>query len=409
MKYFRNTELAKLYHVSEKSVRNWIQASLDGKHNIQLYEEKGKSYVANTSRNTALIEQLVQKGKKYKNTRGFKAISPKKEFYETYSRKQILDIISHLTIHCEIPREYGYFDGGADAWNQFTSRLSREEGANVLTRTIDLFDMAADNIDKLLSGHQKVNVIDLGPGNGLPVRPVLERLQAQGRLWRYVAVDVSQDMLNILTKNIRTWFGDTIEVETHLRDLNYERFDDLFADDFEDDGSVAVNLVFFLGGTLSNFRSPRQVLQTINNSLGLHDLLVYTGYLDTARTRRYFDFSGPGLQLKVPPKNRIALDLLNIDESLYEVEQVFNEEQRARTISIRPTVDLLIRFELPGGGRRSIELRKDEPILLWRHRHYSALDIISLFDENGLDLMQATKSKEQDYILLLTKIKTSGQ
>src|ERR1044072_5333369 len=123
MKYFRHTELAKLYHISEKSVRNWIQASVEGRLDLHLYEENGRQYVANTSKNTATIEQLVQKGKKYKNTRGTKTITPKDSFYKNYNRKQILDIISNLTIHHELLQQYCYVNSGAEYWDTYANRL----------------------------------------------------------------------------------------------------------------------------------------------------------------------------------------------------------------------------------------------------------------------------------------------
>jgi uncharacterized SAM-dependent methyltransferase len=271
---------------------------------------------------------------------------------------------------------------------------------NILTRTVELLDLAQNNIDQFLDGRQKINVVDLGPGNGLPVRPMLERLLKQGRLNRYIAIDISQDMLDILEKNIRDWFGDSVRFESHVRDVSYERFDDLLADDLAND--MVANVVLFLGGTLANFRAPRQVLYAINNSLGPNDLLLYSGYLDTPKTRRYFDFHTGGR--KLPVQSWLILNFLNVDDSLYDVEQLFNEAQWQRSISARPVVDLSITFDLPKGNR-SIELRKNEPVLLWRHRHYSLTDFINLFNETEFDILQATKSKDQEYFLLISKIK----
>lgn len=400
MKYFKNTELAKLYNVSEKSVRNWVQAAREDKLDLQLHENKSKHYIANTSKNTLLIEKLVERGKKYKNTRGIKRLSPKGSFYELYSPKQILDIISSLTIHGETPLQYTYVDGGAEDWDTYAHRLLDEQTPNVLNRSIDLLEITKDSIDRLLQDYDKVNVVDLGPGNGLPIRPTLERLLKQGRLNRYIPVDISQDMLSILEKNIREWFGDSVEFEPHLRDISYERFNDFPANDFTD--RKTVNVVFFMGGTLANFRSPSQVLQVINNSLGLNDVFVYSGYLDTPKTRRYFDYYTE--DRKVPVQDGLILDFLNIDESLYEVKQIFDEKKRARSISIRPRVDLSIKFNL-ANGTRTVELRKDEPILIWRHWHKTMVETINLFDENDFDLKQVTKSLDQNYLLLVSKIK----
>ena len=400
MKYFKNTELAKLYHVSEKSVRNWIDAAQNGKVDLQLFEHKGKYFVANTSKNTAIIEKLVERGKKYKNTRGHKNVEPREEFYKIFSPKQILDIISNLTIHHETPLQYTYVNGGAEDWNEYASKLYAEGSPNLLNQTIELLDVTAGKIDQLLQGYKKVNVVDLGSGNGLPVRSTLQRLLDEGRLGRYIPVDISQDMLKILGENIKEWFGDSVQFEPHIRDVSYERFNDILA--LEDNETV--NLVFFLGGTLANFRSPEQVLLAINNSLGLNDILVHNSYLDTPKTRLYFDNRS---DRKTQIQDGLILDFLNIDESYYDVEQIFDEWKRARSISIRPKVDLTIRFTLPH-GERIVELHKNEPILIWRHWHKTAIELMQQFDQAGFDIIQSTKSPDGQYILLTCKIKTDS-
>jgi uncharacterized SAM-dependent methyltransferase len=400
VKYFKNTELAKIYNVSEKSVRNWVQATQEGKLALELHTGKNRVYVANTTKNTALIEQLVKKGKKYKNTRGAKTITPKKIFYELYEPKQILDIISSFTIHHESPLQYTYVNGGAEDWDRYAHRLIDEQEPNILTRTTEFLELNAGAIDSQLNGHKKINVVDLGPGNGLPVRALLERLLKEGRLNRYIAIDISQDMLDILEQNIKRWFGGKIRYEGYTRDISYERFNDILDGELADESTA--NLVLFLGGTLANFRAPDQILQTINNSLGLNDLLIYTGYLDTPKTRRYFDYyTSDG---KLPIQDGLIVNLLNIDESLYDVQLQFDEVERARSISIRPRVDLSIKVDLANGVRQ-LNLLKEESILIWRHRHYTGKDLIRLFDRNGLNFLHASKSPEQNYFLLISKIK----
>lgn len=401
MKYFRNTELAKIYNVSEKSVRNWIQAAREGKLDFELYEKNGKFWIANVTKNTAQIEQLVMKGKKFKNQRGRKTIIPTKQFYEMYDHKQILDIISNLTIHKETPLQYTYVDGGAVDWDKYSERLLKEQNSNILNSTLAILNDTAATFDVLLESYEKVNVVDIGPGNGLPIRSTLERLSREGRLNRYIPIDISTDMLKILDGNIHKWFGNTINYEPHVKDISHERFNDILAGDVID--KKTANIVFLLGGTLANFRSPSQVLQVINDSMGLNDLFVYSGYLDTPQTRRYFDYYTSN-ERKVPVQDGIILDFLNIDESLYDVEQLFDKQRRARTIRIIPRIDLEIKFKLEN-GTKAVELVKNEPILIWRHWHKTTTEIISILDENGFDLMQATKSKDNQYLVAVTKIK----
>jgi uncharacterized SAM-dependent methyltransferase len=407
LKYFKNTELAKLYNISEKSVRNWIEAAQEGKLELQLYEEKGRTYVANVSRNTQIIEELAQKGKKYRNSRGFKTICPSERFYEVFNSKQLFDIISCLSVHRELPLKYSYVDAGASYWDKYAERLLEEEAPSTLTNTIDLLQLNLDTLDLLIDGHKRVNIIDLGPGNGLPIKQLLAHLLKRDKLNRYVALDISKDMLNIAERHIKEWFGGEVAFEGYIRDLEYERFDDLFAKDYVgDEANVPLNIVLFLGDTLGNLRSPNLALQAINNSLGLNDLLVYCTKLDTPNSRRYFDFHIVPENQKLTPRHKLILDLLNIDESLYDVEQKFDEKREARLISIRLKVALSINFTFANSARR-VELNKGDSILLWRYWHRDAIDVIKQFDQNAFNLLHATKSKNQEYILLVSKIKNA--
>jgi hypothetical protein len=405
MKYFKNIELAKLYNVSEKSVRNWIESAQANKLDLQLEEVNGRFYVANTSKNAQQIEKLVEKGKKFKNTRGFRVISPGEKFYETYSQEQILDIISNLSIYHEIPTMYSYADGGAKYWDEYAKRLIDEEAPNLLTKTIELLEMNAEYLDRLTQEHKRINVVDLGPGNGLPIRPTLARLLKQGKLNRYIALDGSKEMLHILEQNIAEWFDGAVSFEGHVRDFSNERFHDLFAyDQIDEEGNAPVNLVFLLGGTLNNFRSPSLALQTINASLGLNDVVIYVSHLDTPSTRRYFDFTTTYSSQK-GGRSELPLEFLGIDESMFTREQTFDEKNKARLGRIYPKVDLSIKLQ-SGKGTQYIELRKNEPILLWRHWHKNAIEFITQFDQCGFDIAEAAKSIDGQYLLLISKIKT---
>lgn len=407
MKYFKNTELAKLYHISEKSVRNWIESAEAGKLELELYREGERLCIANTSKNTFQIEQLVQKGKKYKNHRGFKTTRPTTQFYKLYGSKEIADIVSNIDIHREIPHQYSYFNGGAEHWDLYSKKLLEDPAGNPLTKTIELLSLTTPYIDTLISEYKTVNVIDLGIGNSMPVRPLLQHLLDKNVLGRYVGIDTSKDMLTIADRNVHDWFGDRVAYEGHVRDIVYDRFDDLLlSDSLGGPAPSAVNLVLFLGATILNFRDPSYALRTINSSLGKNDLMFLSLKLDSERARRYFDFSakgGGGKSLDL--KEKAILDLLNIDESLYDVEQLFDQEKMEREILVRFKVALSMEFQV-GDGQRVIDLHKGESIVLWRAKHQSGLETIEQLNRTGFDLMQATKSRDQEHLLIISKIKS---
>jgi uncharacterized SAM-dependent methyltransferase len=405
MKYFRNTELAKLYNISEKTVRNWIEATQQGKLSFQLHEEKGKHYIVNISKNTLLIEQLVAKGKKYKNTRGYKVIQPRPDFYELFDSKEIFNIMSDLDIHHEVSLEYSYFDGGAKIWDGYVRKLAKEDSVNILSSTISLLSLNMDYIDGLLQDGDRINIIDIGPGNAYPVRKFLEYFVQQGKLGRYIGIDASRDMLNIAKRNLSGWFGDSIPIETYVRDITYERFGDLLAKDSFSKNGIVKNVVLFLGSTLSNFRDPQQPLTTIRDSMGKDDLLILSKQLDTQQSRRYFDYyTEDGIVFGMPPKSKFVIDLFNIDESLYDIEPYFDEVSMERRLQVRLRVDLSIEFTLEG-RQKMLSFNKGDVILLWRHAHQDALHTLTQFDRNGFNLLQATTTRNQEYLLAVFKVK----
>lgn len=400
MKYFKNTELAKLYHVSEKSVRNWIESAQAGKLDLQLFEKNDKNYIANTSKNTGLVEDLVEKGKKFKNSRGYKLIQPTDRFYKLYDTKQVLDIISNMDNYAEIPLQYCYFDGGAKQWDSYTQHLSKETSTNPLSNTWELLELSWPYLDMLLAKSSRVNVVDIGVGNALPVRHVLQHLVDCGRLNRYIGIDISSEMLATAEKNIDSWFDGKIKFEGYVKDFSHDRFDDLLVKDQFDNSESVINVVFFLGGTLNNLREPDQALKTIHDGLSKKDVLLLSKKLDTLRSRMHFDVAGPGGMAIT-----LVLELLNIDRSYYEIEQVFDEDKMAREVKARLKIAIALEFNLDG-QKRTVEFNKDDSILLWRARHQGVLGALDQLHDNGFEMLSATRSKDQDYLLTISKIKT---
>jgi uncharacterized SAM-dependent methyltransferase len=396
VKYYKNTELAKIYSVSEKTVRNWVDSAYAHKLDLELQEVNGKFYVANTSKNNAAVEQLVQKGKKYKNSRGLKTVQPLPQFYSLYNPKQILDIISNIDIYREIPLQYNYFNSGATKWDEYIKTQP-----NSLTNTIELVNLNQDYIDQLLSDYAKVNIIDIGVGNGMPVKELVSHFLETDKLKRYIAIDISKELVNIAEENFRQWFGNKVNFEGYIRDIDHERFDDLLVTESFDnqDGKVA-NLVLFFGGTISNFRQPSHPLTTIHDSMGRNDFLIFTKKLDSEKSRRYFDFAG-NTSMAID----LVLDHLNISKDAYTIEQFFDEKRMARQVQAKLNIALSIEFELEGRSR-VVDLQKGESLLLLRVQHQNTMDTLTQFDSNGFELVQASRSQDQDYLLLMTRIKT---
>lgn len=404
MRYFKSQEIQDTYHVSKTTVHNWITSARQGKLNLKLHKENDKTYIANDPQNILLLEDLAMLGKKKRNTRYHKTVTPSSDFYQLYSPKQVLDIISNLNIHHEIPRQYNFIGDGASNWDKHVKRLVAEGVPNLLSSTIDLLKSNFDSIDLLLEDYELVNVIDIGPGNGLPVRDLLARLLKQGKIHRYIAIDISPEMLQITRQNLEEWFGSQLKFEGYVRDITHERFDDLIVGDMlSDQADNTLNLALLLGATPMNFRSPTDTLKVICNSLSENDLLIYTDRPDSEIERKWFEFSpNPGSRI-LSPNHRYIFDLLNIDPSFYEVEMGFDEQKRVRFIRTRLNTALTINFEFEK-GKRKVNFDKGDTILLWRVWHMTALEIISDFERSGLTLLQSSLTKNRQYLLTISGV-----
>jgi len=406
MRYFKNIELSKKYHISLGTVRNWIEAAKQDKLGLELFFVDDKCYVANTPGNTAIIEELVEEGKKYRNSKVAKTVTPKTEFYNLYNQAQIYDIVRNLEIHHEIPRQYNYFDGGAGNWDEHAQRLAAEDEPNLLNRTIELLDENRRYIDKRLEKFNRINVIDIGPGNALPVKALLAHLLESGKLGRYIALDISEEMLHIAERNIKEWFDNKVVFEGYVLDINYERFANHVAEDYlHYGGHDTMNLVLFLGGTPDNFREPNDTFSTIRHSMNRNDLLIYTTKLETEEMRpEWFNFNPEQNSAVLAPNHRFIFDLLNIDESFYDVEMGFDSLLGQRYVRVRLKVALTIKFAFDV-GEYLLEMDKGETILLWRVWKLTARDVELQHERNDLNILHSSKSDDNQYVLMMSRVK----
>jgi len=402
MPYFKHSELARKYHVSLKTVYNWIEGAKQGKINLALMEQDGRTHIADTQSNVVVLRQLAEEGKKYRNVRFHKVITPKPEFYEQYNRKQILDIITSLKTHGEIPRQYGYFAEGAQGWDRQMHRdMKAPRLGNLLKGTQELIHTNLEALDRLIEDYNQVNVVDIGPGNAMPVRELLEHLVERNLLHRYIAIDLSEEMLRIAEDNIKEWFGGAVPFEGHVRDFSYERFNDVLVDDMlSREADQTLNLMLFLGHTAANFRAFSDPFRIINGSMDAHSLLICSDKPDTDTSRTYFQFNPTPESTALSPSHRFVPEMLNITEELYRVEMGFDEKRLMRYVRIRLNTAITIRFKFDDSVR-DVNLEKDSTILLLRVWHKSTLGIIDEAQRAGFTLLQSSLTKDRNYLLTI--------
>lgn len=408
MRYFSNSELVDLYDVSDKAVRNWIEAASQHRLSLELYEHKGKSYIADTVRNVSILEELAEKGKKFRNKRTHRDVHPTDEFYKTYAPNQILDIVNNLSKYSELPNSYLYFGKGAEYWGAYLEKLLEAGSGNTLTNTIDTIQLNAGYIKRLLEPYKKVNIVNICIGNCASIQGIIEEIRKVNKLGRIIAIDLSQDMINISEKKLASHFGGDIVLEGYLRDVSHQRFNDILDPNAFGDQKHTVNLCFFLAGPIVNFREPDQALHVIRDSMSKNDLLITTLKRDIPEARRFFDFNLDNDRRLLSAYNRTLLDLLNIKEELYEFEQSYDPSKKLRSMKIYPKYSLTLYFTLEG-KETIVELKKGQPVMLWRAWHHSDQEIANRFRKNGFEIVQTSQSPDERLNFLITKVSTLNQ
>lgn len=336
---------------------------------------------------------------------------PREEFYKLFAPDQVLDIARNLEIYKEIPMEYSYFGKGAGLWDAYATRLYYDRAPNAINTTASLISDNMPYLNFLLSDFDKINVIDITVGNGLPVKDLIARLLKDKKIHRYVAIDKSADMLQIISKNFNAWFGDGVNFEATIKDINYERFRDITSKRLAR-SSRDINLVLYLGGTSHNFRDMRDSFRTIHESMCAEDLLIHTLKLDTSNSRKYFDFSPEPSVSKLPPRHGLVLDLMEItslklvgvSDGLYEVERDYDEELGQRYIRVRLLYDIVIHFKI-GNDTHHVHLKKGEAIQLLRMWHQNYRDVLDLLDSTGFKTLHFSHTDNQEYLLTISRIK----
>lgn len=408
MKYFKNAELVRLYNVSDKAVRNWVDNTIKGKLSLDLYYHDNKPYVADTLVNSRILEELVQRGRKFRNHRSHRTIQPKEGFFDLYRRQHVIDIIRNLDAQRELPVAYAYFGVGAETWDKYLHKLYSADKGNLLTNTIEALELNYSYLESLFSGYENINIVNLCIGNSLAIKELVKHVKATGKLRRLIAIDISEDMLKISSKNVASWFDEPV-METYQRDLSYQRFDDILTlNSFGANASKTLNLISFVAGPIVNFKDPDQPLHTIRNSMGKDDLLITTLKRDTEQTRKFFDFNIESDKGLLSTHDKMLLDLLNIDEALYEVEQLFDESKKLRFVQVRLKLDVSIVFNIKD-YEKTIHFKKGESILIWRSWQHSDQDIFERFNRTGFEVLQFSRSRDQQLNLLISKIKTAAR
>lgn len=133
------------------------------------------------------------------------------------------------------------------------------------------FEILSQQSDRILQqlpfANQEFNIVEFGCGDGMKTRHLLATFMAKGANFTYIPIDISQEAIDTLEKNVRAVLPD-IDMQPQTGDY-FEILNGLAQ-------NSKPNLFLFLGGNIGNYRHEEAVSLLKKFNAGMHkgDMLL---------------------------------------------------------------------------------------------------------------------------------------
>ncbi|MEM1312321.1 MAG: L-histidine N(alpha)-methyltransferase [Patescibacteria group bacterium] len=350
MNFFKNVEIASKYNISQATVVKWIQDSNSNKNNLQLITYNKKLRVIDNEHNHAELTRLSLEGQKFRTTSSFIKTQPHPDFYKIFDIEEQIEIINDLRYRKEVNLKFYYKNGGAQMWDEDY----KTSGSEMLTAAQSMLNISIDDLS-YLTQNKRINLIDMGCGNGHHAKILIDQFQ----LSKYIAIDISNEMLELCKNNILSW-QPQLDFSKYVCDIESSRFGKIFLDNHDKD---ILNLVLFIGGTICNTNDRVRILKNFASGLLADDVLVFNYSLDSVKSRSEFNLARIGEE---GVARAWIITTLGIDVENCEVEVAFDPVEKCKIKSLILDKDYNISFQL-NGKVEEVNLKKGEKITRWKH------------------------------------------
>jgi len=306
------------------------------------------------------------------------------------TRKQEFELVTSIKGRGEIPLKFAYLGDGAKNWDSVAKHRSAGEGINT-TEAILLKKKIKTFLDSYKTD-KKINVIDIGCGNGIPVYPILEELEKQDIDYKYVPIDISKELLDLAIKNVKLKFKNA-DCESFQLDFELGNFSDIVYELKKDD---SVNLLLFLGSTLGNHSDRSRVLTNFRDSMTSDDFMIIGVELTNISKinkiiPHYSEKINGDFLYSIPEKMGI-----NRKDTIYDVS--WNDKLNRIEVKMILKNDINVKI-----GSEKFKLEKDEQILIGISAKFTEWTITKLFSDVGFRTELLTTTEDRGYIFSIVQ------
>ncbi|MBD2607282.1 L-histidine N(alpha)-methyltransferase [Scytonema hofmannii FACHB-248] len=328
---------------------------------------------------------------------------PSSEFYSIFSEEEIEGIIHALEVRREIPLKYSYKGRGAKIWNDFYRKYIIPKWYRTSSLEIDLLKKNFEYINGNYQKCEKVNIIDVGSGNSYPVKEFVGRLSKLGKINKYIALDISEQLLKLSQQNFQNWFP-LIEFISHPIDIENSCLPKIWltnqAHPKTDD---TPKIILHLGVTMGNHQNITKVLKNFRDSMGKNDLLVFTN--ETGSNSNWDGKVRGGCKYHAEEVYKWIKNKMGIKSEDCQLIRKYDLETDSLVANIKFRHNYTINLSY-GEIDKNIEILEGEEITIWRHHKYEIPELMQQVEKAGLQVVHYSIDKYLSHMMVICE--TSG-
>jgi uncharacterized SAM-dependent methyltransferase len=326
---------------------------------------------------------------------------PSSEFYSSFSEEEVLEIIDALEVRREIPLKYSYKGRGAKIWDDFYLKYVIPRWYRTSNLEIDLLRKNLEYININLQNFHKVNIIDVGAGNSYPIKQFVGKFNKLGKINKYIALDISEELLDLSKKNFRKWFP-TIEFISHTIDIENSCFPKILLENQANiEADDTAKIIFHLGVTIGNHQNRTGVLKNFRDSMGKNDLLVFTN--ETGSNSKWDGRVRGGLKYHAEQVYAWIKNKMGISSEDCELVRKYDLKTDSIVANIKFHHDYTINF-IFREINKNIEICKGEEITIWRHHKYEIPELLQELERAGLELVHYSTDKYLSHVMVICEV-----
>lgn len=327
--------------------------------------------------------------------------NPSSEFYSIFSQEEVLGIIHALEVRREIPLKYSYKGRGAKIWDDFYLKYIIPTWYRSSNVEIDLLNENFKYFNDNIKHGEKVNIVDVGAGNSYPVKKFIQRLNKLGKVNKYIALDISEELLNLSKNNFKKWFpllefiSSTIDIENSCVPK------ELFINEAVIGINNTAKIFFHLGVTIGNHQNRDEVLKNFRDSMGKNDFLVFTN--ETGSNSKWDGNVRGGCKYHVEEIYGWVKSKIGIKSEDCELVRKYDLKTDSVVANMKLRHNYTINFCQMGIDKK-IEIFEGEEITIWRHHKYEIPKLLQELERSGLQLLHYSTDKYKSHIMVICKV-----